>query len=163
MGSVISRRSKSEIRKTTNTEVLSCDDIYECLEKLRLNQFIDNEDIFNISLIPYIGCVPWKTVMKSLGDSEECKCLRIIMLILDNLYEDWTYRKDVFLLIMQYAHLSKEQFKNAFIDVNALIDAYTLIRRLHIEGIYKSLQFIPIQLAQFNSCALDVRMYDELM
>lgn len=129
---------------------------------------IKRSKIERIFLIPYTDVIPRSVFYKSLEDNDECRVLRFILLILDNMFEDWSYRARVFRFLMSLGDVKREDFLKLFHFHHG--EAYTLrgievIYGLKLIDRYRELakDYSEFKQLQIESCVIEHSMWYELM
>ena len=129
---------------------------------------IKHSKIERIFLIPYTDVIPRSVFYKSLEDNDECRVLRFILLILDNMFEDWSYRARVFRFLMSLGDVKREDFLKLFHFHHG--KAYTLrgievIYGLKLIDRYRELakDCSEFKQLQIESCVIEHSMWYELM
>ena len=129
---------------------------------------IKHSKIERIFLIPYTDVIPRSVFYKSLEDNDECRVLRFILLILDNMFEDWSYRARVFRFLMSLGDVKREDFLKLFDFHHG--EAYTLrgievIYGLKLIDRYRELakDCSEFKQLQIESCVIEHSMWYELM
>ena len=75
---------------------------------------IKRSEGLKLALIPYTDITPTSLFLKSLEDEYDCRILRLIILILTNMFEDWIYRAKVFRFIVSLGCVTREDFIKIF-------------------------------------------------